>query len=254
MSEGDLSKGSRRSRISRRDSVRWAATLAACGALGQHAAQAGDNAKKLNKDLSVAVQVRFTRLAFDLQWAIFQHDLAATFCHVTSGLTLSQIDVRWDAEPPEYYSGAIWRERTTRVGVDLPIVDGHPDGFDDMPFAVTGPFKAGAVDAAQSHRLVLAVENLRSYRPQGKRRRRGFAHPNICRDGKDSKNRLNTSERSPQLHNGLSHSQHSPEEERNLLSYDPCGVIVTTPADRAGRVNRITPSSIPTDAGSTRTA
>ncbi|UCG59124.1 MAG: hypothetical protein JSU70_06370, partial [Phycisphaerales bacterium] len=58
------------------------------------------------------------RPAFDPKLAIFRHDLAAIFCHGANGLALNQIDVRWDAEPPEYYSHAIWCEQTNRVVVD----------------------------------------------------------------------------------------------------------------------------------------
>jgi hypothetical protein len=55
---------------------------------------------------------------------------------------------------------AVLAQRQANV-IDVPVLDGDADRFEDMPFAVTGPFEAGAVDAAQSHRLVLAVENLR---------------------------------------------------------------------------------------------
>ncbi|UCG59550.1 MAG: creatininase family protein [Phycisphaerales bacterium] len=47
--------------ISRRDFVRSAAALSVCCALDEHAAHAGDNAEKLEKDLSAAVQMQFMR-------------------------------------------------------------------------------------------------------------------------------------------------------------------------------------------------
>lgn len=58
------------------------------------------------------------RPAFDPQWAIFRHDLAAVFCHGVNGLTLNQIDVRWEADMPEYYTNALWLEQTNRVTID----------------------------------------------------------------------------------------------------------------------------------------
>jgi hypothetical protein len=58
------------------------------------------------------------RPAFDHKLAIFRHDLAGIFCHGANGLTLNQIDVRWDTEIPEYYKYAIWCEETSRVVVD----------------------------------------------------------------------------------------------------------------------------------------
>ena len=35
-----------------------------------------------------------------------------------NGLTLNQIDVRWDADMPEYYTNALWLEQTNRVVID----------------------------------------------------------------------------------------------------------------------------------------
>ena len=58
------------------------------------------------------------RPAFDPQWAIFRHDLAGIFCHRADGLTLNQVDVRWDADMPEYYNHALWCEQTDRVVID----------------------------------------------------------------------------------------------------------------------------------------
>jgi hypothetical protein len=58
------------------------------------------------------------RPAFDPQWAIFRHDLAGIFCHGANGLTLNQVEVRWDADLPEYYTSALWCEQTNRVVVD----------------------------------------------------------------------------------------------------------------------------------------
>jgi hypothetical protein len=58
------------------------------------------------------------RPAFDPKWAIFRHDLAGIFCHGASGLTLNQIDVRWDDEAPEYYTSALWCESSSRVVID----------------------------------------------------------------------------------------------------------------------------------------
>jgi hypothetical protein len=58
------------------------------------------------------------RPAFDPQWAIFRHDLAGIFCHGANGVTLNQVDVRWDADVPEYYRHALWCEQTSRLVVD----------------------------------------------------------------------------------------------------------------------------------------
>jgi hypothetical protein len=58
------------------------------------------------------------RPAFDPQWAIFKHDLAGLYCHGVNGLTLNQIDVRWDADMPEYYTNTLWLEQTNRVTID----------------------------------------------------------------------------------------------------------------------------------------
>jgi hypothetical protein len=58
------------------------------------------------------------RPAFDPQWAIFRHDLAGVYCHGVNGLTLHQIDVRWEADMPEYYTNALWLEQTNRVTID----------------------------------------------------------------------------------------------------------------------------------------
>jgi hypothetical protein len=58
------------------------------------------------------------RPAFDPQWAIFRHDLAGIFSHGTNGLTLNQVEVRWDADMPEYYLHGLWCEQTNRVVVD----------------------------------------------------------------------------------------------------------------------------------------
>jgi len=58
------------------------------------------------------------RPAFDHQFAIFRHDLAGIFCHGAKGLTINQVDVRWDAGMPEYYTYALWCEETSRVVVD----------------------------------------------------------------------------------------------------------------------------------------
>jgi len=35
-----------------------------------------------------------------------------------NGLTLNQIDVRWDADMPEYYQHGLWLEQTNRVVID----------------------------------------------------------------------------------------------------------------------------------------
>ena len=58
------------------------------------------------------------RPAFDPQWAIFRHDLAGIFSHGVNGLTLNGIDVRWDADMPEYYGCALWCEQTNAVVID----------------------------------------------------------------------------------------------------------------------------------------
>lgn len=58
------------------------------------------------------------RPAFDPQWAIFKHDLAGVYCHGVDGLTLHQLDVRWDADMPEYYTNTLWLEQTNRVAID----------------------------------------------------------------------------------------------------------------------------------------
>jgi hypothetical protein len=58
------------------------------------------------------------RPAFDPQWAIFRHDLAGIFCHGINGLTLHGVEVRWDAEMPEYYRHALWCEQTNRIVID----------------------------------------------------------------------------------------------------------------------------------------
>jgi polygalacturonase len=58
------------------------------------------------------------RPAFDPQWAIFRHDLAGIFCHRAAGLTLNQVEVRWDAEMPDYYDHALWCEQTDGVVID----------------------------------------------------------------------------------------------------------------------------------------
>jgi hypothetical protein len=58
------------------------------------------------------------RPAYDLKWAIFQHELAGIFCHGANGLTLHQIAIRWDAAGPEYYTSALWCENTSRVVID----------------------------------------------------------------------------------------------------------------------------------------
>ena len=53
------------------------------------------------------------RPAFEPQWAIFRHDLAAVFCHRVHGVTLNNVDVRWDADMPQYYTNALWSSRRT---------------------------------------------------------------------------------------------------------------------------------------------
>ena len=58
------------------------------------------------------------RPAYDPKWAIFRHELAGIFCHGANGLTLHQIDIRWDAAGPEYYTSALWCENTSRVVID----------------------------------------------------------------------------------------------------------------------------------------
>jgi len=58
------------------------------------------------------------RPAYDPQWAIFRHELAGIFCHGADGLTLHQIDIRWDAAGPEYYTSALWCENSSRVVID----------------------------------------------------------------------------------------------------------------------------------------
>jgi hypothetical protein len=58
------------------------------------------------------------RPAYDPQRAIFRHELAGIFCHGADGLTLHQIDIRWDAAGPEYYTSALWCENTSRVLID----------------------------------------------------------------------------------------------------------------------------------------
>jgi hypothetical protein len=57
------------------------------------------------------------RPAYDLKWAIFQHELAGIFCRGANGLTLHQIEIRWDSAAPEY-SSALWCENTSRVVID----------------------------------------------------------------------------------------------------------------------------------------
>lgn len=58
------------------------------------------------------------RPAFDPRWAIFRHDLAGLFCHGANGLTLRQIDLRWDDDLPEYYTHGLWCEETSRLVID----------------------------------------------------------------------------------------------------------------------------------------
>ena len=55
---------------------------------------------------------------------------------------------------------AVLRQRQADV-VDVPLVDRGFHRLKDVPLTVARPFHTGAVDAAQEHRLVLAVENLR---------------------------------------------------------------------------------------------
>ncbi|OHB64106.1 MAG: hypothetical protein A2168_03530 [Planctomycetes bacterium RBG_13_50_24] len=58
------------------------------------------------------------RPAFDPNWAIFRHELAGIFCRGADGFNLHQIDIRWDAAGPEYYTSALWCEHTSRVVID----------------------------------------------------------------------------------------------------------------------------------------
>jgi hypothetical protein len=58
------------------------------------------------------------RPAFSHQWAIFRHDLAGIFCHGARGLTMNQVDIRWDADMSDYYTSAIWCEKTMDVVID----------------------------------------------------------------------------------------------------------------------------------------
>jgi hypothetical protein len=58
------------------------------------------------------------RPAFDPQYAIFRHDLAGIFCRGADGLTLNQVDVRWDPNMPDYYRHALWCEQTNRIVAD----------------------------------------------------------------------------------------------------------------------------------------
>ena len=58
------------------------------------------------------------RPSADPQWAIFKHDLAGVFCHRATGLTLSQMDVRWDDDISKYYTQAVWCEETNRLVID----------------------------------------------------------------------------------------------------------------------------------------
>ena len=58
------------------------------------------------------------RPAFDPKWAIFRHDLAGIFCHGASGLTLNQVEVRWDADAPDYHTHAVRCEETSRLVID----------------------------------------------------------------------------------------------------------------------------------------
>jgi hypothetical protein len=74
------------------------------------------------------------RPAFDPKWAIFRHDLAGIFCHGANGLTLNQVDVRWDAEAPEYYTHGLWCEQTSRVVIDG--FCGRQPGSDDGHAAI----------------------------------------------------------------------------------------------------------------------
>jgi polygalacturonase len=58
------------------------------------------------------------RPAYDLKWAIFRHELAGIFCHGANGLTLNQVEIRWDTTAPEYYTSALWCENASRVVID----------------------------------------------------------------------------------------------------------------------------------------
>jgi len=58
------------------------------------------------------------RPAADPQRAIFKHDLAGVFCRGVDGLTLSQLDIRWSDNMPDYYVHAIWCEEASRVVID----------------------------------------------------------------------------------------------------------------------------------------
>jgi hypothetical protein len=58
------------------------------------------------------------RPAYDLKWALFRQELAGIFCRGANGFTLHQIDIRWDAAGPEYYTSALWCENTSRVVID----------------------------------------------------------------------------------------------------------------------------------------
>jgi hypothetical protein len=58
------------------------------------------------------------RPAYDPNWALFRHELAGIFCHGANGLTLHQIDIRWDTTGPEYYTSALWCENSSRVVID----------------------------------------------------------------------------------------------------------------------------------------
>ena len=58
------------------------------------------------------------RPSADLQWAIFKHDLAGVFCHRATGLTLSQIDIRFDDDTSEFFTHALWCEETNRLVID----------------------------------------------------------------------------------------------------------------------------------------
>ncbi|UCD00238.1 MAG: right-handed parallel beta-helix repeat-containing protein [Phycisphaerales bacterium] len=74
------------------------------------------------------------RPAFDPRWALFEHDLAALFCRGADGLGLNHFDVRWDSEPPEYYTYALWCERSSRVVIDG--FRGRQPGSDDASAAI----------------------------------------------------------------------------------------------------------------------
>ena len=41
----------------------------------------------------------------------------------------------------------------------MPVADGHVDRLQNVPVTVACPFQAGGIDAAQTHRLVVAVED-----------------------------------------------------------------------------------------------